>query len=106
MCSMIGRPATGTRGFGMLLVSGRRREPSPPAITTAFIPASSQIGSYARARRTQEIRLRPALDVATADREPFSHAGPRPVGIDPRQPGAAAVAAGRRRSRQGAGAGG
>src|SRR5438034_946157 len=36
MCSMIGRPATGTSGLGMLLVSGRRREPSPPAITTAF----------------------------------------------------------------------
>src|SRR5438270_489505 len=36
MCSMIGRPATGTSGFGRLLVSGRRREPSPPAITTAF----------------------------------------------------------------------
>src|SRR3989442_11212616 len=37
MCSMIGRPATGTRGLGMLLVSGRRRDPSPPAITTGFI---------------------------------------------------------------------
>src|SRR5256886_1248513 len=36
MCSMIGRPATGTSGLGRLLVSGRRREPSPPAITTAF----------------------------------------------------------------------
>src|SRR5438270_630786 len=36
MCSMIGRPATGTSGFGRLLVSGRRREPSPPAMTTAF----------------------------------------------------------------------
>ena len=33
---MIGRPATGTSGLGRLLVSGRRREPSPPAITTAF----------------------------------------------------------------------
>src|SRR2546427_6847265 len=36
MCSMIGRPATGTSGLGRLLVSGRRREPSPPAMTTAF----------------------------------------------------------------------
>src|SRR5947209_6875941 len=32
MCSMIGRPATGTRGLGRLLVSGRSREPSPPAM--------------------------------------------------------------------------
>src|SRR5256712_5325339 len=36
MCSMIGRPATGTSGLGRRLVSGRRREPSPPAMTTAF----------------------------------------------------------------------
>ncbi len=34
---MIGRPATGTRGFGCRLVSGRRRDPSPPAMTTAFM---------------------------------------------------------------------
>src|SRR5712691_1210299 len=37
MCSMTGRPATGTKGFGCRLVNGRRREPSPPAITTAFM---------------------------------------------------------------------
>src|SRR5581483_4794861 len=38
MSSMIGRPPTGTRGLGRWLVSGRSREPSPPAITTARIP--------------------------------------------------------------------
>src|SRR5439155_635670 len=37
MCSMLGRPAAGTRGLGMVLVSGRRRDPSPPAMTTALI---------------------------------------------------------------------
>src|SRR6202171_4597828 len=59
MCSMIGRPATGTSGLGIRLVggarrgpappapgtggwatrlvSGRRRAPPPPAMTTAFI---------------------------------------------------------------------
>src|SRR5688500_2644914 len=36
VCSMQGFPATGTIGFGWLEVSGRRRVPSPPAITTAF----------------------------------------------------------------------
>src|SRR5438270_11362765 len=37
MCSMIGRPPTGTSGLGRWLVSGRSREPSPPAMTTAFM---------------------------------------------------------------------
>src|SRR5438046_4533691 len=36
MCSMIGRPATGTSGLGMLLLSGRIRHPMPTTITTAF----------------------------------------------------------------------
>jgi hypothetical protein len=27
----------GTMGFGRLIVSGRKRDPSPPAMTTAFI---------------------------------------------------------------------
>ena len=38
---MIGRPATGTSGLGWRLVSGRRREPSPPAMTTAFMSLPS-----------------------------------------------------------------
>src|SRR5260370_9160951 len=42
ICSMTGRPTIGTIGLGRMIVSGRRREPSPPAMTTAFIvPLSS-----------------------------------------------------------------
>src|SRR4051812_44309447 len=37
MCSIIGWLTTGIIGFGWLLVSGRRRVPSPPARITAFI---------------------------------------------------------------------
>src|ERR1700712_3391156 len=37
MCSIIGTLAIGIIGFGWLLVSGRRRVPSPPARITAFI---------------------------------------------------------------------
>src|SRR5215218_9495389 len=36
MCSMHGLPTIGTIGFGWFDVSGRRRVPSPPAITTAL----------------------------------------------------------------------
>ncbi len=35
---MHGLPTIGTIGFGWFEVSGRRRVPSPPAITTAFTP--------------------------------------------------------------------
>ncbi|GAA4666919.1 hypothetical protein GCM10023347_19550 [Streptomyces chumphonensis] len=38
---MIGRLATGRSGLGMLAVMGRRRVPSPPAITTAFMSVAS-----------------------------------------------------------------
>ena len=34
---MIGRFPTGTKGFGLFAVTGRNRDPSPPAITTAFM---------------------------------------------------------------------
>ena len=34
---MIGRLPTGTKGFGLFAVTGRKRDPSPPAITTAFM---------------------------------------------------------------------
>src|SRR5690348_15820017 len=43
MCSMIGRPATGTSGLGRWLVNGRSREPSPPAMTTARMPLGCYI---------------------------------------------------------------
>src|SRR5256885_14439040 len=35
-CSITGLLTIGTIGFGRLIVDGRRREPSPPAMTTAF----------------------------------------------------------------------
>ena len=38
MCSMHGLPHSETIGLGWLLVSGRRRVPSPPAMTTARTP--------------------------------------------------------------------
>ena len=43
MCSMQGLPTIGTIGFGWLDVSGRRRVPSPPAMTTAFTGSSSAL---------------------------------------------------------------
>ncbi len=43
MCSMTGVPATGTSGLGYWLVSGRRREPSPPAMTTALMPEPASV---------------------------------------------------------------
>ena len=42
MCSMHGLPTIGTIGFGWFDVSGRRRVPSPPAITTAFTSKTSR----------------------------------------------------------------
>src|SRR3954453_6958902 len=49
MCSMQGLPTIGTIGFGWFDVSGRRRVPSPPAITTALIsaPGAGQAGASA-----------------------------------------------------------
>src|SRR5450759_639567 len=41
MCSMSGLLTTGTMGFGRLLVSGRRRVPCPPAITTVWMSTAS-----------------------------------------------------------------
>ncbi len=37
---MHGLPTIGTIGFGWFEVSGRRRVPSPPAMTTPFTPSS------------------------------------------------------------------
>ena len=45
MCSMHGLPTIGTIGFGWFEVSGRRRVPSPPAMTTAFIAAAPSSAS-------------------------------------------------------------
>ena len=38
---MHGLPTIGTIGFGWFEVSGRRRVPSPPAMTTAFMQRTS-----------------------------------------------------------------
>ncbi len=46
---MIGRLATGRSGLGMLEVIGRRRVPSPPAITTAFMSETSSLRDDGRA---------------------------------------------------------
>ena len=62
MCSMHGLPTIGTIGFGWFEVSGRSRVPSPPAITTAFICATS--------RRTLTDVVRAAARTASADADP------------------------------------
>ena len=50
-CSMIGRLTTGSRGLGMLVVMGRRRVPSPPAMTTAFTsPPPLQLPAHPASR--------------------------------------------------------
>ncbi len=48
MYSMHGLPHKETIGLGWLLVSGRRRVPSPPAMTTARMPhlASRSVSLY------------------------------------------------------------
>src|SRR5689334_18176139 len=51
---MIGRLATGRSGLGMLEVMGRRRVPSPPAITTAFMSEASS------SKRRRSSRLHPS----------------------------------------------
>src|SRR6185312_7221394 len=42
MCSITGLLTTGARGLGKREVSGRKREPSPPAITTALMGTPSK----------------------------------------------------------------
>src|SRR5919197_5352069 len=46
MCSITGRLTIGTMGLGRPTVKGRRREPSPPAMTTAFICAPPPAVGY------------------------------------------------------------
>src|SRR6476661_6257548 len=41
MCSITGASTIGTIGLGRPMVRGRRREPSPPAMTTAFMDSLS-----------------------------------------------------------------
>ena len=51
MCSIIGRLAIGSIGFGAFEVSGRSRVPSPPAMITAFTSAVLPCWSGRRASR-------------------------------------------------------
>ena len=48
MCSITGRFRTGTIGFGIALVIGRSRVPSPAAKTIAFINAAPPLLPLAR----------------------------------------------------------
>ena len=57
MCSMHGLPTIGTIGFGWFDVSGRRRVPSPPAITTALMWRAPS-GPCARSRAPRRPRGR------------------------------------------------
>src|SRR6266487_7157986 len=47
ICSMTGLPAIGTIGLGRRIVNGLSLDPSPPAMTTAFIEASFVISEVA-----------------------------------------------------------
>ena len=53
---MHGLPTIGTIGFGWFEVSGRRRVPSPPAMTTAFMrtPRSRALRPYNRSEASGE----------------------------------------------------
>ena len=62
MCSMHGLPTIGTIGFGWFEVSGRSRVPSPPAITTAFTPATSRRAALLR-RTAPRRRARAATPI-------------------------------------------
>ena len=74
-CSMIGRFTTGSSGLGMFEVIGRRRVPSPPAITTAFMPVPAR----RRARPPGRRRTMPAhLDAGRASRPTSTARCPRP----------------------------
>src|SRR5262245_21333051 len=62
MCSMMGTLPTGTSGLGRWAVSGLRRVPKPPAMTTAFISGSpkSQTGTPKPHRAYRSIAERAA----------------------------------------------
>ena len=56
---MHGLPTIGTIGFGWFEVSGRRRVPSPPAITTAFTPPPPDAPSTTYSAAATSARPRP-----------------------------------------------
>src|SRR5438874_9406147 len=61
MCCIIGWPTIGSIGFGWLLVSGRRRAPWPPAITTAFMRGIISTGVRAGTTVSAERAPRPPV---------------------------------------------
>jgi hypothetical protein len=70
MCSMIGRFATGTIGFGRLIVSGFRRVPKPPAMITPFIRDSVVVVWMRAAPEQPTMSNRMPLKVADTVAEP------------------------------------
>ena len=61
MCSIIGRPTSGSIGLGRFDVCGRSRVPSPPAMMTAFMrgsvtPASASAPAPASPRAARPSR--------------------------------------------------
>ncbi len=65
MCSIIGLLASGIIGFGVLLVSGRSRVPSPPARMTAFTTPRSRAPAGASDRHAA-LHARSARSVIAA----------------------------------------
>jgi hypothetical protein len=52
MCAITGLSTSGTIGLGRLIVRGRRREPAPPAIMTAFMSDLLEVESARGEQRT------------------------------------------------------
>src|SRR5215210_5330794 len=66
MCSITGAFTTGTTGLGISQLSGRRRVPSPAAITIALI-GHEAIGSFALYDWSTQLRRRHMSTIATED---------------------------------------
>src|SRR5580692_9847896 len=69
-CSIMGRLAMGSMGFGWFEVRGRRRVPSPPAMISAFTGASEKNLPGHGARYTDVPGLRGARSPAVARAPP------------------------------------
>ena len=72
MCSMHGLPTIGTIGFGWFDVSGRRRVPSPPAMTTAFTPRTSRRAFQRYAASAARARPKPTQKMTRGHSVPLS----------------------------------
>ena len=68
---MHGLPTIGTIGFGWFEVRGRRRVPSPPAITTAFTRSAPRAGPSARIRHSEmNASAKPVQKIQSGHRVP------------------------------------